>query len=487
MRKVLGALVVGLAVLFAILVVNTLLLTSRQIDVGVVEMIPVDPEAAVGRLARVLRHRTISHQDSAEFDAAPFLELHASLRTLFPRVHRTLRRERVTEYSLLYTWQGSDPTLQPLLLLAHMDVVPIEPGTEEDWEHPPFGGVVSDGILWGRGALDDKGSLVAELEAVETLLAGGFRPRRTIYLAFGHDEEVGGRDGAVKTAEVLGERGVRLAFVLDEGMAVTERLVPGTEVPVAAIGVAEKGFLSLKLTATAQGGHSSNPPPITAIGALSRAIAKLESDQMPRRLAGPIALSLDSLAPEMGFVPRLMIANRWLFEGLLLRWLERVPAANAMVRTTTAPTILRGGVKENVLPSEVYAIVNFRILSGDDLDAVVAHVRRVIDDPAVEVRPAGRTRRNPSPVSDVDSPSFEVIHQSIREVFPETLVVPSLVLGGTDYRHYGDVSDQVYRFGPVRINPENLETAHGTNERISVDNYVEMIQFYGQLIRNAAG
>jgi carboxypeptidase PM20D1 len=487
MRKVLSIVLVGVAVLVAVLVVRILLLESSQIDVTAVETISVERKPAVDRLAQVIRHRTISNQDPADFDPLPFLGLHASLQTLFPRVHQRLEREFVSDYSLLYTWQGSDPSLQPMLLLAHTDVVPIEPGTEGDWDHPPFGGVVSEGVLWGRGTLDNKGNLVAELEAVEGLLARGFRPRRTIYLAFGHDEEVGGHLGAVVTAELLHARGVRFAFVVDEGMAVTERLVPEVDVPVAAIGLAEKGFLSLKLTATAQGGHSSNPPSTTAIGALARAIANLESEQMPRRIAGPIALSLDALAPEMGFVPRLLVANRWVFEGLLLRFLEGVPAANSMVRTTTAPTILHGGVKENVLPTEAFGIVNFRILPGDTLDSVVAHVRRVIGDSTVDVRPAGRTRRDPSPVSDVDALGFEVIHQSIREVFPNTLVVPGLVLGGTDSRHYAGVSDQVYRFGPIRINPENLDTGHGTNERISVDNYVEMIKFYGQLIRNAAG
>jgi carboxypeptidase PM20D1 len=487
MRKVLSALLVGLAIFVAVLIIKTSLLESQQIDVDAVETISVDREAAVSRLVHVLRHRTISHEDPTEFDPAPFLKLQDSLERMFPRLHRKLRRERLADYSLLYTWQGSDPALQPMLLLAHQDVVPIEPGTEGDWEYPPFDGIVSDGVVWGRGTLDDKGSLVAVLEAVERLLVRGFTPRRTVYLAFGHDEEMGGPDGAVTTAGVLRERDVRLDFVLDEGMAVTEGLVPGVDVPVSAIGLAEKGKLSLQLTATAEGGHSSNPPASTAIGALSRAIARLEAEQMPMRLAGTVALSLDALAPELDFVPRLLIANRWLFQGPLLRWLQGVPGGNPLVRTTTAPTILRGGVKANVLPSEVYGVVNFRLLPGDDLDSVMAHVRRVIDDPSVEVRPSGRTRRNPSPVSDVDAPGFEVIHQSIREVFPETLVVPGLVLGGTDSRHYAGVSDQVYRFAPYRMNRENLETGHGTNERISVDNYVEMIQFYGQLIRNAAG
>jgi carboxypeptidase PM20D1 len=478
---------VTVASLVAILTVRTLLLTSRQIDVPAVEPIEVDSGAAIDRLAQAVRVPTISHEAKADFDPAPFLRFHTLLEQSFPLAHEHLKRERVADYSLLYTWQGSDPKLQPILLMAHIDVVPIEPGTENDWENPPFGGVVSEGFLWGRGSLDDKGSLMAEMEAVEVLLARGFRPQRTIHLAFGHDEEVGGNEGAVGIAKLLAERKVRLLFTLDEGMAILEGSGFGIEIPAAIIAVAEKGSISLKLTARARGGHSSTPPETTSVGTLARAVSKLEASPMPARLSGPAAMMLDSVAPEMGFVPRLFIANRWLFGPLLIRQLESRPGGNALVRTTTAPTILRGGIKENVLPSEAFALVNFRILPGDTIEGVTAHVRRAVDNPELGIEDGGRIRREASPVARVGSPGFRVIHRSIRQIFPETVVVPGLTLGGTDSRHYIGVTDDSYRFVPIRGRPEDLERIHGTNERIAVENYTEIVRFYAQLIRNAAG
>jgi carboxypeptidase PM20D1 len=486
MRRIFRLSVASPAILLLLVVGSVEGLWSDEGSTENVQTVAVDSDAVIRRFASSIQHRTISHEDPADFDPAPFRAFHSFLEKSFPRVHQSLRRERVADYSLLYTWPGTDPELQPVLLMAHIDVVPIEPGTEEQWEHPPFDGIVSGGFLWGRGTFDDKASLMASLEAVETLLALGFAPRRTLYLAFGHDEEVHGIEGAKAIAGLLADRGVRLLYTLDEGMGILEGSAFGIVPPAAIIGLAEKGFVSLKLRAKSRGGHSSTPPATTSVGTLARAIARLEDHPMPTRLSGPGSLALDALAGEMSFFPRLVIRNRWLFGRLLVGQLESTPATNALIRTTIAPTIVHGGLKENVLPSEAYAIVNFRILQGDTIESVTAHVRRVIDEPNVEVEPYGRFRIDPSPVSRGDGPGFLTIRRSIQEVFPDALVAPGLVLGGTDSKHYVDVSEDSYRFVPLRASQDDLKRIHGTNERIAVDDYVQIIKFYGQLIRNAA-
>src|SRR5213080_1121096 len=275
MRRILVAIIAAaLVVLAAVLIIRTNRFHSRQLAVEPIPPLLLDTTAAVERLAGALRFRTISNQDSTQFDAAEFRRFQDYLRTSFPRLHARLGREITGGFSLLYEWRGSDTTLKPILLMAHQDVVPVEPGTEGRWTEPPFAGRISGGFVWGRGAMDDKGNLMALLEAVERLVAGGAAPRRTIYLAFGHDEELGGTRGAARTAALLAGRHVQVEYVLDEGGAITTGLIAGVTAPVAVVGIAEKGYVSLELTAHATGGHSSMPPAHTAVGMLSAAVAR---------------------------------------------------------------------------------------------------------------------------------------------------------------------------------------------------------------------
>src|SRR5438093_10539506 len=361
MKRALLALALVVVVLAAVTLERTVSFRSRQPQVAPVAVEPLDTAALARRLAGALRFKTISFQDSSQFDAREFEGLHRYLRDSFPKLHAALKLTRVNGYGLLYEWTGSDPGLGPIVLLAHQDVVPVEPGTEGRWTEPPFEGKIAAGYVWGRGALDDKGSLVAILEAIEHLVAGGAQPRRTVYLAFGYDEEVGGRRGAARIAELLASRSVHPEFVLDEGGALTTGLVTGISAPVALVGIAEKGYVTVSLTAQAEGGHSSMPPPQTAVGILATGLTRLEGQQMPRAIRGPTADMFDYLGPEMSFGARLVMANRWLFGGVLAGRFGATPQGNAMLRTTTAPTVLQAGVKENVLPSSARALVNFRI------------------------------------------------------------------------------------------------------------------------------
>jgi carboxypeptidase PM20D1 len=479
----------ALLILTAAVLVRAARFGSRQPAVAGLAPAFVETEVVARHLAEAVRFATISAQDPAALDAEAFRGFHRYLEVTYPRAHRALARETVSEWSLLYAWRGRDPSLLPVLLAAHTDVVPVDAGSVGDWTHPPFAGVTADGFVWGRGSMDDKASLVCILEAIEGLLAEGFAPERTLYLAFGHDEEVGGERGAAEIARRLGERGIRLAFVLDEGGVVVETgFVPGFHRRIATIGIAEKGSVSIALDAVAEGGHSSTPPRSTAVGIVAAAVAELERHPLPGRIDGTTALFLEHLGPELSFPLRAVIANRWLFAPLLEVALSSSPATDAMLRTTTAATLVEGGVKENVLPIRARAVMNFRIHPSDSIDAVVEHVRRVVDDERIELTVGLRSEpREPSPVSPVDSEAFGEIARTAREIFPDAVAVPYLVLGGTDARHYVELTPRIYRFGPFEYGRDALIRAHGTDERIAVENLVSGVRFYRRLVELSAG
>ena len=442
------------------------------------------PERAAESLSRVVQIETVSFQDPAQVDQGRFLAFHDFLVKRYPLVHQHLKKEVVNGLSLLYTWEGSDPQAKPIILCAHQDVVPIAPGTTQDWTYPPFSGKIADGFIWGRGTMDDKGSLIAILEAVESLLAEGFQPRRTVYLASGQDEEVGGEQGAVKIAALLASRGVKAEYVLDEGGMVLDGKILGIKKPLAAVGIAEKGYLSVELKVKTAGGHSSTPPAHTAIGILAAAIVRLEDHPFPARLTGVPEKTFVALKPELSGSLRFAIASRKLLGGVIKKMLGKNDATNAMIRTTTAATIIGAGTKENVLPQEARAVVNFRLLPGDSVEELMARIKRVIADPRVTVAPLG-TPQEASPITDVNSAGYGLVKRTIADLFPEAVPMPLLVLGGTDSRFYSDVSDCILRFMPMRVTEEDEKRAHGTNERVSVDNYQEMVKFYAQVIRNS--
>lgn len=475
----------GLVILAGVIAVNTLRVGPVPAVAPTVGLPPVDAAGAATRLAGALRIPTVTVNEVDRVDWSQWPRLHAHLAASFPGAHQTLRRETVAGLSLLYTWTGTNPTAPPILLLAHQDVVPVEPGTESVWEQAPFAGVIAGGFVWGRGAIDDKASLMAQLEAVELLVASGFQPTRTIYLAYGHDEEIGGRDGARAIAKLLESRGVRAEFSLDEGGTLTRGVLKGVERPVAMISTAEKGYVSFRLTTHDTGGHSSRPPAVTAIGRLARAVSRLQDHPRPPRLGPPVDAMLERLAPALPIAQRIAIANLWLARPLVAWQMAGAPLTSALVRTTTAPTMLRAGIKDNVLPTEAQAVVNFRILPGESVADVRAHIDHTVDDPAVEVAPL-EFSSEPSPVADTGTAAFRALEQTVREVFPDALVAPGLVIGATDNRHYAAVSPARYNFLPVEITESDLNRIHGANERIGVEAYGRAVQFYARFLRRTA-
>ena len=446
---------------------------------------PDDPllDRASDNLCKAIRIRTISVED--DFPEAEFKAFHAFLERAYPLIHLTLEKEVVGKASLLYTWQGSDRRLRPLVLAAHMDVVPVELETVADWTHPPFDGVITDGCIWGRGTMDCKGPLMAIMEAVESLLADGYEPERTVLLAFGEDEELGGSNGATRIVELLESRGTNPELVVDEGGAVIDLGIPLFTKPVAGVGIAEKGYLTLELEAHTKGGHSSMPPRHTAIGLLARAITRLERHQFPPRVGEIPGMTLDRLLPELPLYLRIALGNARI-TGVLMKVASRWFAPlSAMLRTTTAATMIHGGTKDNVLPQEARATINMRLLPGETYDSALSRTRKVIDDRRVSVRISGLAE-NPTRTSDLDQPGFKILERTIGDIFPEAVILPYLVVGMTDSRHYGPVSNSVFRFSPIRGSAAEQDLPHGTDERIRLDNFREFIDFYSRLIRNSS-
>ncbi len=439
----------------------------------------IDIEAAAARLSQAITYKTVSGHDHSHFDFGQFTAFHTFLEKSFPLAHSILKKQLINDYGLLYSWEGSNTDLKPILLLAHQDVVPA---TDEGWEHPPFSGRIADGRIWGRGVLDDKGSLMGIMEAVEYLAKEGFKPARSIYLAFGFDEEVGGKEGAGKIAEYLRAQGLKFEYIIDEGMVITQGVAPGIPGWVALIGIAEKGFVSLKLSAKAEGGHAAQPPRQTTVGILATAVAKLQARPFPARFTGPSSALFEYLGPEMPFPNKMIFANMWLFGGLVKGQLAARPVTDASIRTTTAPTQFKGSDQDNILPMQATAVINFRILQGDTIESVIERVKKIVNDPRIEIHPLAGNLFQPSPTSPTSGWSFEVLTSVIREVIPDAIIAPTLVLGRTDCCYFVDLSPCCYRFVPERVRSDEIASLHGINERILISSYGEIINFYIRLM-----
>ncbi|MET0813495.1 MAG: M20/M25/M40 family metallo-hydrolase [Microbacterium sp.] len=435
----------------------------------------------VDRFRELLRIPTVSHADEAEVDVARFEQFRAALERLYPHTHRVLERELVDRHSLLYRWRGKNAS-DPLVLMAHQDVVPI---VESEWEHPPFEALVvgegEDAAIHARGAIDDKGSLVAILEAVEALAEQGFQPRRDVYLAFGHNEETAG-GGAKAMVEVMKGRGIHPSLVLDEGGAVVQGVIPGVTVPTAMVGVAERGVMTLWLTAREAGGHASTPPATPATARLARAIDRLHRHPFPRRIAPPVRAMLTTIAPYAPQPLRTVFQNLALTGPLLTAVFTRLgPEMNAIVRTTAVATQLSGAPGENVLATTAKAAVNIRLLTGDTVASATERARRVIADPEVDLEV--RHGSDPSPVSPWKGEAWQRIATAVGSSLGEEVVTtPYLQLGASDSRFFTAICDHVYRFTPFHLTRAERDALHSHNERIRVDVWLRGIGFYRDLV-----
>lgn len=482
--------IVFILVALILLAVFMLLRTSPHLKVSdhvrQVELPAVNGEKIAQNLSEIIRCETVSVDGDPTANLAQLREMRRLLEDQYPQLHRTLDREIVSDASLLYRWRGSNLELPAVLFAAHMDVVPADPGTLDQWTHPPFSGHMDDEFIWGRGTLDIKGQITALMDAVEYLIGQGFKPERTLYLAFGQDEEVGGQHGAAEIVNYLSARGESLEAVVDEGGGITEGELPAISEMVAMVGNAEKGHLTLNITAHAKPGHSARPGKTSAIGILANAIQKIEANPLPAHL-DHLRDVYQSLGGSVDFLTQLRFANTWLFGPWLKQKYSAEPATNAAIRTTTAVTMVSGGVKDNILPASASAKVNYRLLPGDTVADVTEYTRLVIGDKRVTIDANPADCWEASPAAPIHGSAFRCLSRSIKEIFNNVEVVPYLVQGATDARYYATICDQVFRFTPIITTRDMEGLEHGIDERIRKGSLTRMVQFYAHLINNWAG
>ncbi|MFN8340758.1 MAG: M20/M25/M40 family metallo-hydrolase [Cyclobacteriaceae bacterium] len=437
------------------------------------------PETALEHFRQALRYQTISHGDSSRFDTTAFRGFQRFLRSSYPRVHSVMTVDVVREYTLIYTWRGTQADLKPVVLMAHQDVVPIEEATRTMWTVDPFGGVVKDGYIWGRGTTDDKINLISIFESAEKLLESGFVPKRTIYFVFGHDEEIGGR-GAQAAAAWLKAHNVHADLVLDEGGVITQDKIPGLTKPVALLGTSEKGYLSVELRVEKAGGHSSMPDKETALDILSRALVHLREHPFEGKFTQPMTDFVNAVGPQMPFFQRMIFANTWLFESMLIGIYEKSGPGNAMVRTTMVPTIIQAGMKDNVVPMVATATVNLRLLPGDASVDVIKRLNEIVNDERVSITPLPGLVAEASEVTATTSTGYQLVAGNVLKALPGVTPSPFLMIGATDSRFMSEVSDGIVKFSPM-VDPIGF---HGIDERVSTESFDTSIWFFSQLIKD---
>lgn len=467
---------------------------SRQNRLTAPVTLKLDSEPMLKRFQGAIQIPTISKPMSRITEDSELYQFRDYLQESFPELHAApFVRRTGKEFgddgipSMLFEWPGQDPALDPILLMSHFDVVPIETSSLADWTHPPFSGHSDGEFIWGRGTLDCKQGVMAILEAISLLHANDVKPQRSIYVSLGHDEELGGADGNKKIAEWFESQGIRLHTIIDEGGCVFTEF-PGLGSPAALIGVAEKGYLTVELKATVSAdkiGHSSMPPRETAVSILASAIHRIQSSPFPARIDGGLRDTLSFLGPEMPFDKKLAISNLWLLGPIVERSLSAKPSGDALLRTTIAPTMIEGGISENVLPTQATAKLNLRLLPGDSIASALKHLQDSVNDDRVQITKLPEPREA-SPVSYIDSEQFRILQTTIHEVLPDVVVAPFVLVGGTDTVHYADRCQHIYRFIPTRISEQDTQRFHGVNERISIESYLEIVRFFHQFIKSVS-
>ena len=439
-------------------------------------------------LSKAIQFKTISNRITEKVDWNEFEKFHKFLEEAYPLVHSKLEKEIVPPANLLYRWKGTKSELKPIALLAHQDVVPVTSGTERDWVHGAFDGVDDGEFIWGRGTIDMKNHLIAVMESVEALLEDGFEPERDVYLLFGDNEEVVANDvnGAHDLMMTLKNRGIELDSVIDEGGAIIPINVPGIlpNKHLVGIGIAEKGYSDIEIVVNGKGGHSSQPPKHNALGELARAIQALEDNQFKSSLNQLMKDLLDAVGRECTYPVRLITCNLPLLRPAILEVCKQIPFGACFVRTTTAVTMAQGSPAANVLPQRASATVNFRAMPGTTKQDLVDHIRKVTKNDNLEINVLNS--KEASKFSPTDSRTFKIIGDICKNLEPNSIIAPYLVMGGTDAYNYEPICDNIYRYAPFRVSVELLRGAHGTNERIPVSCLEDALRFFKNYIRRAS-
>ena len=474
--KVLGALFLVLAIIVIAKTITNK--PSTQKNTVTLTELPTD---AIAHMSNAIQLPTETPNDSFKFDTTTFLAYREFLETSYPLIHQNLPRTIIDSFNYIYEWKGTDTSILPMVLMAHYDVVPVEASAVKLWHAKPYGGEIKDDYIWGRGVLDDKSSMISILEATEAQLKAGFHPKQTIYLCFGADEESSGY-GAIAVTKYFEKQHKRFDIVVDEGGEISTESNKNIKHPIASIGVGEKGYVTLILTAQKEGGHSSVPGEATAIDILSNAVVKAKAKQMPLRLIAPIKSYIERISSyNEDFIQKMKQSNLWLFKGSILNEMSEEPHSNALVRTTIVPTVFNSGVRDNVIPTFATAYLNSRILPGETPNDVKAFVEKTIDDTNIKVTIYPNYQTMPSPTTDINSKAFKRIEQAINSIVADVVVAPMLMVGATDSRNYRSLSDGVINFTPIT----NGKGYHGIDERMQISDFKKCFNFYTLLIQGS--
>jgi len=477
MRKILSILGIVVLALMVIVVIRTIV-NKPATNQKEVKLDPL-PQHAIEHMSAAIQFKTETPNDDYQFDTATFMNYRKFLEKSYPLIHQNLPRTIIDSFNYIYEWKGTDTSLLPMVLMAHYDVVPVEESAIKLWHAKPYGGEVKKNYIWGRGVLDDKSSVISILEATEAQLQKGFKPKQSILLCFGADEESSGK-GATAVVKYFKAQHKRFDLVVDEGGEISTEDNKSIKAPIASIGVGEKGYVTLVLTAQKAGGHSSIPADKTAIDMLSNAIAKVSQNPMPTKLTPPIEAYLKNIsAYNDNFLEKMELSNLWLFESLVTKQMTTVPNKNALVRTTLVPTVFNSGVRDNVIPTFATAYINSRILPGQSTKDVFDYVQKIVNDTSIKITYYKNYMTEPSPTTNVNSKYYKRVEKVVREVVKNVVVAPMLMVGATDSRNYREISDGVVNFSPLT----DAKGYHGIDERLQISDFEKCFNFYTLLIK----
>ena len=472
---ILGLLVI-VVVLLGIAVVRTLMIKAPEIIPCTTQIREEECAIAAEKLGAMVRVPSVSKREDE--DLTEFFKFHEVLEQHFPLLHKHLEKT-VLNGSLMYLWKGADSAKKPILLMGHQDVVPA---SNEGWSVDAYSGAVIDGNLYGRGCLDCKSTMYVEMQAVEELLSEGFTPPCDVYLSYSINEETGG-DGAAAAVRYLKEKGITLALVMDEGGAVMEKPVAGMDRDYAVIGITEKGYMDLKITARGKGGHSSTPPRNTPAARLFAFANEIERKRPFRKELIPEAEEMfAAMAPSFSFPLRLLLGNIWLFKPLLIALMPVVsPFGEAVMATTCCFTMMKGSDAANVIPKEPYLVANLRTSVHQGCEASLAVMKKYADKYDLDIEVI--MQRDASPVSNIHSKEFAYVCDCIKKQFPDVGIAPYLIMGGTDCRHFHALTENALRFAPVRMTNAQSASCHAVDENVTVSALAEGVQFFKMFLR----
>ena len=466
-----------IAVFFAVVLVRTLNFKPKAQPPVSQEEVTFDKDAAIDALGQLIRCKTISYNDHSLEDDGEFEKLISLLPQLYPNVFKVCSFDQLPDRGLLFKWPGKQSG-DPAIMMAHYDVVPVN---EENWDQPPFEAIIEDECMWGRGTLDTKGTFNGVLSAANHLIGQGFQPEHDVYFAFSGGEEVNGK-GAPNIVDWFEKQGITPAMVVDEGGAVVENVFPGVKQPCGLIGIAEKGMMNAQFKAVSAGGHASAPKPHTPVGVLAKACTRIEGHPFKAHIEGPAAQMFDTLGRHSTFLYRMIFANMWCF-GWVIDLLGRMSGGemNALVRTTVAFTQMEGSSARNVIPPEAKMVANMRLNPADSVASALEYLKKTVNDPAVEV--TALESFEPSRISRTDCEGWEKVSAAVSETWPGCIVAPYLMVQCSDSRHYGRISDRVYRFSAMDLTAAERATIHGNNEKVRLEGICRAVEFYIRLMK----